>query len=133
MPSYQTRPLQGRAGVKAVRPSVKVVQTRPGEPGKPIWSNPVHSTQKRGDLTGATRPPYPPVFRKFGKNTRATVYPLPNRGILDNTYDQKIVQSHSVPAFLPGQAVDGPSCCPILTKAIPNLRPGSNHYLFGSA
>lgn len=77
------------------------------------------------------KPPYPGVFRPFGPSTRAFVRPR-DTGVLDNVYDKDIVQSDSVPSFIPtgGHPLQGGSPAVLQSSALSSLRPGPHHWLF---
>lgn len=86
----------------------------------------------QGVLTGCTRPPYPQVNRRFGRNTRETVIGLRDTGVLDNKYDKTLVESRAVPQILPSHSVLGQDAAPALLAGIRAFEPGPHHWLFGS-
>jgi hypothetical protein len=56
---------------------------------------------RRGPYTGAARPEYPKVNRKYGENTRARVMPLRRYTHMHETgSDDDVVGSQSLPPFL---------------------------------
>lgn len=77
------------------------------------------------------KPPYPAMFRPFGPSTRAFVRPR-DTGVLDNVYDKDIVQSDSVPSFIPtgGHPLQGGSPAVLQSSALSSLHPGPHHWLF---
>jgi hypothetical protein len=87
-------------------------------PGKP-------SKYRVGDKTGAVRAPEPPVFRRFGSNTRERCYPLPDTGILDNVYTWPPVRSHDPPCQLVAGSVPFQAGNPKVNEKVPLLRRSS--------
>jgi len=101
-----------------------------------IAANPKSSKERRGTKTNLIRPAYPKVFRRFGSNTRATVYPLPNTGILDNIYDPSLFhtgQGHTslIPEENRTHLGQGGASKDLL-GAVPALASGSHHWLFAT-
>ena len=65
---------------------------------------------RRGPYTGAARPDYPRVHRKFGDNTRQRVMPFRRYTHMRETgYDDDVVGSQPLPSFLPATAALGQS------------------------
>lgn len=106
-----------------------------------ILSKPKGSHYAYGDYTGAPRAPHPTVFRKFGGNTRETVYPFERcgtklTGLLDNKYDPKILHhpdSERAAAHLfPRTATPIQAGCPEVLRGVEQLNQqnGSRHWLF---
>ena len=113
------------------------VPSNPFDETKPdIAGNAKTSRDRKGNMTNLERPAYPRVFRKFGMNTRATVYPLPNTGILDNKYDPSIFNTgkgHSslIPSERSTHLGQGGATQDVL-GALPSLSAGSHHWLFST-
>jgi len=104
-----------------------------------VRSKPKGSQYSKGDYTGAPRAPHPPVFRKFGGNTRETVYPFEKQGtrltgLLDNHYDPSVLAPPGQAAargLLPAGATPIQGGAPAIVGKIAKLRPGSsNHWLY---
>lgn len=87
------------------------------------------NNRNKGDFTGAQKPNHPKVFRKFSNNTRQLVG-YKHTGVWDNQYEAEIVQSRSVPAFIPAGAVLAQSGAPSILHGISALKAGPNHWLF---
>lgn len=99
-----------------------------------IAGNAKTSKERRGNKTDLLRPAYPSVFRKFGNNTRARVYPLPNTGILDNKYEKGFFDSRQGDASLIAQKAalgQGGSTADLLSS-VPALAAGAHHWLFST-
>ena len=91
---------------------------------------------RRGPYTGAARPDYPRVFRKFGDNTRRRVMPFRRYTHMHETgYDNDVVGSKPLPSFLNPAAALGQSgsqavlAAAGLTRTLGPGRPGTDHYL----
>lgn len=91
---------------------------------------------RRGAYTGAARPDYPTVFRKFGSNTRQRVMPYRRYTYMHETgYDDAVVGSQPVPPLLnPTAAIGQSGSEAVLTAAglrgtLGAGRPGARHYL----
>lgn len=93
---------------------------------------------RRGAYTGAARPDYPRVHRKFGDNTRQRVMPYRRYTHMHETgYDDAVVGSESVPSLLNPAAALGQSGSEAvlraarLTRTLGPGRPGAagQHYL----
>ena len=103
-----------------------------------VFSKPKGSSYTKGDYTGATRAPHPPVHKPFGNNTRATVYPFEKQGtkltgLLDNHYDPKVLSppgQNAAQRLLPSGATTIQGGTPSVLRGIKQLRPGSGHWLF---
>lgn len=106
-----------------------------GYPGDDmVLSGPWASTKLRGLKTNLAKPAYPRVFRRFGRNTRATVYPLPKTGILDNIYDKGFFNTSEGPtSLIPNEhnalLGQGGATQDVLS-AVPSLASGAHHWLF---
>lgn len=91
---------------------------------------------RRGPYTGAARPDYPRVHRKFGNNTRERVMPFRRYNRMHVTgYDDAVVGSEPVPPFLPPTAALGQSgseavlAAAGLRRTLGVGRPGDGHFL----
>lgn len=88
---------------------------------------------RRGPYTGAARPDYPRVNRKFSGNTRQRVMPFRRYNHMHETgYDDAIVGSKPVPSFIPPDAALGQGGSEAVLAAAGlkrTLGPGSRHYL----
>ena len=96
----------------------------------PYYAGPKSARERLGDLTGASRPAYPRVHRKFGMNTRATVYKLKDTGVLDNKYAKGLTEQRSVaPVISPNAALMQGGTASLCTD-LRALQPGAHHWLF---
>lgn len=95
---------------------------------------------RRGPYTGAARPDYPRVNRKFGENTRQRVMPFRRyTHMRESGYADDIVGSQSVPSLLPSTAALGQSgseavlAASGLARTLGPGRRGAAHYLLGGS
>lgn len=104
-----------------------------------VLSKPKGSSYAYGDYTGAPRAPHPQVFRRFGGNTRYTVYPFEKcgtklTGLLDNKYDPKILQhpdsERASAHLLPHTARPIQAGASEVLRGVKQLTDGSRHWLF---
>lgn len=140
MPRYHHKPLPPkRKQAPYLKPTLlHTPEFQPQESQE--YNNPLVATHSRrggydkGLLTGASRVPHPRVFRRYGSNTRKTVYPLPNTGILDNVYENPQLAPGSQESLFGTKQTPtlGQRGCPSVLEGIPSLCCGSGHMLFKS-
>lgn len=104
--------------------------------GDEVFTGPLAARTLRGWKTNIPKPPYPPVFRRFGNNTRVTVYPLPKTGVLDNIYDAGLFDpGKGASSLIPGEhhalLGQGGATQDVLHR-VPAFAPGSHHWLFAT-
>lgn len=136
MPRYPVHQFKGsRARMNHPGYSLKPSDGVPGSKRPPVASGAMRQRQSQGMLTGAPRPEYPRVFRRFGMNTRERVYKLPDTGILDNCYDAALFKNGPGPSSLIPEETRtalGQGGCPSVTHGVRSLAPGGHHWLFST-
>lgn len=90
---------------------------------------PRRSRRRYGQFTGAYRPPYPPVFRKFGNgDIRQKLIGMRDTGMSWKGYDKEIIGSNRGGPLIPPTATLGTRGCPSVLNHVPALAPGPHHW-----
>jgi hypothetical protein len=137
----QKATLEAEAAATGVQPQ-RVVEIKEEAMKNPVkgtelghQGGPLRTKRNVGEYTGAARPPYPEVFRRFGWNPRETIIKSEGgrrpTGMHTDGYDASIVRSKPQPTLLnPKQTRMVQDGTDNIHEYIPALRRGAAHVLW---